>query len=228
MISLDDISAYSKCPKYYTFGATSLSQQIQIAVRVIKKAYTTTLETEHLVDWRRILYWTDSLCYQGVNVSDKEAMAAAKMTTEYILKFLSAWYNSIYMVEQSVGFTDVTLLLNPELGQVADIIIPTSPPVITYIDDNKITDAKMFNDIKARGLAAIASIPLDSDEIIVRHLYMSPRGALDINEIRVHIADSVQVRGLLVDIANAITSKLIYPSVTEQCTNCPFNRRCRL
>lgn len=234
-INLTQISRFSKCPRYFHYLENSLtipiSKSLTIASLVIKKAYNIALESGHLVDYRRIVGWVDTEVFRNVDVGNKESFKAARSLSEYILNFIQIWRESIYVIDKIGGYSDLTL--NISIGNrhfiegKIPIILPLDIPVITYIDNIDLTDTKMYNDIKARGLAWMVSKFLSVDKITLRHLQMKPRGGFNVNEIHLNKKKNDATGELLSQLVESINCDINYPSITEQCLTCAFRKRCK-
>ena len=58
------------------------------------------MNTGFKVDWRRIVGYVDKLVFQNVDVNDTSSFEKGRKRSEYILKFLSRWYNEFHLPEQ--------------------------------------------------------------------------------------------------------------------------------
>lgn len=209
-----------------------ITKELSIVNSVIKRAYSTTTETGHLVDSRRLMGWVDELVFRNVDITNKEWYASARQFSEHLLLFIQSWREAIYVPEVTGGYANLSLSL--ELGRshiledIVPIIIPLDPVVLMYIDDNDTTGAKMYNDIKARGLALLVYSALQAQTIVLRHLRLGPRGGFDIHQTEVYESDHERTNKMLTEIAELIDKNIDYPSVTQQCSHCLFSGRCRI
>lgn len=234
-IPLSYIAKYSQCPRRFFYLKSALptpeDRRLAIAKSVINKAYNSLTETNHLVDWRRIIGWVDTQVFKGINISNEEAFKAARITAEQILSFLQSWYHTIYVKENSGVFTDLNTQAqvdNHTIVAQIPIVRATYPPSITYIDDRLPSFAKMYNDIKARGLAWALSSTVDAVNIEVQHIVMKPKGGFDIEEITVDKDGNQRARAVISQLADSISRGIDYPSVTQQCYECAFRRKCQI
>lgn len=231
---LDDIVKFSQCPRRFLYLKEAIpvpeDRRLFIAKSTIKKAYNSFTETGHLVDWRRIIGWVDTQVFKETDVTNSEAFQAARTTSEQILSFIQAWYHTIYVNERFSVFTDLSMEApaGPHTIEAKlPIIRASDPPSIAYIDDKVIPFAKIYNDIKARGLAYILHFAFDSDLVEVQHIIMKPRGAFEIEQALVDREENRRTRAALSQIAESMRYAS-YPSVTQQCYECAFKRKCRL
>lgn len=236
LVNLNQIARFSKCPRFFRFMENviipSPDKRISIATLAIKKAYNIATESGHLADHRRVMGWVDTEVFRKIDIEDQEAFSRARVSSEQILTFIQSWREAFYSVELIGGYTDIISEVPMKDGcmvkDILPIIIPSDVPIVIYIDDVETTDAKMYNDIRARGLGWMLSKSLSCPETIVRHLCFKPRGGFGLNEIFINKDSNDRIEESILELVGSIRFNIDYPSVTEQCLNCAFKRRCKL
>lgn len=234
-ISLDDIRSASECLRYLSFLKDTVQppakKETFIITKVMQKAYLQATETRHRADWRTIVNWVDGEVFKGVTIDHTEEFDGAKMLAEHILIFLRSWYENIHLRENCIGYTNLALeqtVQGVSIYSEVPILKLENVPIIMYIDNIAMTDSRMYNDIKARGLMWLVSEALDCDIVMAQHLAVGPRGGITVNNIEADRDAHGRALEMIANTALLVKNGFTYPSVTEKCEVCPFSRRCRL
>ena len=234
-ISLRDITLFSRCPSYFKFFSSIQtpkdSKYLAIIKRVIKKAYIRRTEYLKKAEWRVITSWIDKEVFKDIDVTDKKAFQSARKLAELIFVFIDKWYTQDYLRGVSESFVDIPFRY--EYGSnliysVASVLQLDKTPVITYIDEKKTDDAKMYNDLEIRGLAWLALEELKLSRIKMRHIFVGPASGIEFNTITVHRYQNENVKKIVKQVATLISKGYDYPSFTAMCGMCQFKKRCFL
>jgi hypothetical protein len=151
-ISLDDISLFIQCPRYYFLLKKESyvfpsSRRLSIIERMIARAYTRRTDYETKSEWRSIVGWVDKEVFKDVDIADEKAFEAARKLSESVLLFLQKWYEFDYIRSSApayVGipvcydFGDVIVESRVPLIQMEDV------PVITYIDEIDYDELRIY------------------------------------------------------------------------------------
>lgn len=235
-VPLSDIKAVSQCPAYYTLLKQAPKKPApllaQIAEGVIKKAYINTADTGFRLTWRNIVAHVDRKVFKNINVEDAEEYKTGKATSEYILSFLQQWYHKMYLVEEAIGYAGIDLT-----AEVDGHVITATAPIIKLGDGATVmrvsnvvyTIGQLYNDIGMRGLLWFASEALDCEAIAGQHLAIGPQGGwMKPAEVKIDKNDHRRAKKAILQALSLIEAGIEFPSVTERCNVCPFQRRCRL
>ena len=225
----------AECPAYFQFLQTGkkkpVTKQLRVAEDIIKMCYIQANETHFKSTWRKIINHVDKAVFKDIDVTNRDELDTAKRTSEYVLTFLRHWYNDIYLPEEGIGYVDVPVtgqLSSHVIEGIVPIIKLTQKPVIVYIDDVETSVSQMYNDLSVRGLLWLVSESLGSEIIGVEHLIMSPRGGFQREYLEIEVNVAQRVRKTLEQVITMIEKGYSFPSVTEQCTKCPFQRGCMI
>ena len=234
-IHLNDIKAVSQCPAYYSFLKNAPKKPVpilaQIAEDVIKKAYVNITSTGFRITWRSVISNVDREVFRDIDTSDREQYKRGGRTSEYILVFLRNWYNNMYLSEEVAGYADLDLT-----AEIDGHVITATAPIIKLGEEATImrvsnvvySKCQLYNDISMRGLLWFASEALDCDSITGQHLAIGPQGLMNPTEVKMNKDAHRRAKKAILQALSLIEAGIEFPSVTEKCTVCPFNRRCRL
>lgn len=233
--TLKKIKTFSKCPRRYWFlqglHGKPISQDLSIAISVIKKAYIITNDTGFKVKWRKIIGWVNRRVFKNINVKDKEQYNLALKSAEYILKFLHSWYYQVYMENSGVSYVDIsieTMINNHLISSILPIVNVDEAPTIVSIGNIEKKEINLSNNIEVCGQMALLSKELEVDEIKYVYIQMKPYGGIQIHSINRNKKQHKRVIEMVNDIAQCIYKKVDYPAVSKQCDSCLFKKRCKL
>lgn len=234
-VNLNDIKAMAECPAYYQFLKKSvrkpISKQVYTAESTIKMCYRQASKTLHKCTWRRIITHVDREVFRDVDISNKEEVDIARKTSEHVLIFLRRWYHEIYLPESGLGYVDLPVasqLGNHIVWTTIPIIKLTEKPVIVYIDNIVTSTPQMYNDLSLRSLLWLTMNALDNEIVGVEHLTIKSSGGFQSTYLELNRGDSARVTKALKQILSMIERNYSFPSVTEKCTNCSFQRGCMI
>ena len=197
--------------------------------KVMKKAYIQATETGFRSEWRKIVGWVDQEVIKDQDISQTEIMERVKNESEHILKFLSHWYNKIYLKENVAAFVDLALevqLGNHIVSGSIPIIRAFEFPAIIILSDVVRNEWELYNDIEIRGLGWLALQALQVSNLLIDCLTIGPNGGFITNRVKITEETSRTARKMIKDITKNIGNGQDYPSVTSKCQTCPFQRRC--
>ena len=233
-LTLDDISSFSRCPRYYQNLKGYIfpkSRRQSIIEKVIRRAYTRRTEYEKKSEWKSVIGWIDREVFRDVDVENEESFRAARGLSESILVFIQKWYEFDYIRNTDPSYLDVPVTYD----FVSHIVVGTIPlvhvqetPVITYIDELDYDSLKIYNDIKVMGWAGMLTDQLGLDQVKVRHLVIGPKSGLSSTPAIIKKDSCKAIKETIKEIAYSIAAGVSYPSYTEACGTCPFRKGCRI
>lgn len=230
-LDLKKLDTFTKCPMSLCYPSKNkesiFTEQQRIFNLIITKAILQVMETQHRVDWKRIVGWVDKETFKDVNVFDKEQYDAAKKNSEHILLSLGIWFEQLYLQWTAESFVNVPLGVEKSgvfLEGKASVISLMNPIVCTDVTDKFFsTKRECFNDITVRAKAWLISEHLKCDEVSMQCLSLGKRGGLEItrvdydrkalNETAVHVNN----------ICRIIKQKLFYPSGNCEYIDCGYH-----
>lgn len=234
-LSLNDIVAYSECPAFYHFTKqvefSPTNVQLSMVQQVIKNAYTVATQTGFRCSWRRLVTQVDGLVFAQVDISNPGQYQYAKNLSEYILVSINKWYHDVYLKEDLFGYIDVPVRYQVGSSIIEDflpVIVIADTPILIYFSNVETTEVKLYNNLKVRGLQWLMWRNLDCDNITARYVFVGEHGGLNTTEVTIAADGHLRIEKVITSVAKLIESKVSYPSRTERCDNCSFNRRCRL
>ena len=234
-VSLPSLRAFSECPRYYYMLQevcdSPISKRVSIVISTIKKCYLLAMETGFRASWKSIIGWVDRDVFKDVDISNEESFNAAKMLSEQILNAIHAWYHTLYMKENSHTYIDIDLQAQLEDCMIfdrIDVIQLTSPIQVTLFSETSFNVGKMYNDIVVRGRAWLVAKHLDCEDVVVRMVGIGQRGGFSFETLRLGTRDHASLSNSFLQIYTSIKHGINYPSRTEACSSCSFNRRCKL
>lgn len=233
--TLQEVKLFSKCPKRYWFLQNlvrkPISQDISIVLSVIKKAYNVAHETGYKIQWRRLINWVNKHVFKDVDVKNKESYESARKVAEHIIKFLYSWYHNMYLAEECIAYTDISL--DVPLGshlvytKLPIVKIQDVPTIINISNINKI-NLHLLNDLEICGQMAFLSNEINEDKIKYEYIQMGEQGKYQNISIERDKKQHDRTIKMISDIVQSISYKVGYPAVTQQCTVCKFRRKCKI
>lgn len=207
------------------------NRSIQIIDEVMRKSYSQALDTTFKPNWKRVLAWVDKRVYQDVDMNDTESFGKAKITCEYILLFLNRWYKEILLPENVLAYSGLTLegmVSGSMISSQIPIIKLQEKPIILSVSDVVCQDWQLYNDIEARIQAWLVSSSLECDDVVYHRLTMGPKGGFNQNMIELNKKDHLRTKDMVSQVVRALNQGADFPSVSRQCLECQFHRRCRI
>jgi hypothetical protein len=236
MIPLEQIKAFSECPRYYHFVRDNEPAPVpfrhSVIENIIKEAHLQAIETGYRMDWKRVLTLVDAQVFEEVDVSDPEKFEHAKKLAGYILDSISKWYYGLYLKSSVETYIDIPLktVVNKQTvhGVIPSIQLGGEIPVITVVSDLGTNTVKLYNDLLVRGMAWLVQCELGCEAVKVIGLGIGQHGALDIVPVHIAKEDHLRTEVIIHQVVSLIVSGIDYPAVTEKCTSCPYTGRCKL
>jgi len=237
IIDIEDIAHYASCPQYYKFWTQNRpflwKPTTQIVIDAVKKAYLVAADTGYRAEWRRILGWVNRMAFDGVDVDDECEFKAARSVSEGALLALQGWYDTMYRTENLFAQIDVDVGCSVDNDDV--IVRATIPivkldeiPTVMRFTDFVSSKPRIYNDIATRGIAAMLADGCKCDTVRVQHMAIGPRGRLEYEEVQINREAHERALTAIAKIAVLIKAGMVYPSVTDMCTNCTFKKECVL
>lgn len=234
-LSLDDISIFSKCPRYFRLlesgYITPISLRLSIVEKIIKKAYIRRTEYEKKTEWKTIVNWVDRSVFKNVDIENDESFKGARKLSESVLVFIRKWYEFDYIRNVHTSYVDVPVTYdfgsNLVVGRVP-LVHVGDKLIISYIDEVETNEFKIYNNIKVMGWACMLLEELDIEELVVRYLRIGQESGMEVVEAVVKRGKCPGVREMVGEIASSIAAGISYPSYTEMCKPCSFRRGCRI
>lgn len=238
-VSLEDLKTFSKCPAYYSYTTNTLipitkkNKDISLCENVMKKAYIRAMETSFKAKWKDIINWTDQSLFSSTDFSKgmNEEISKKIAKSKESLNFLRIWYNDLYL-KQDIGYPSIKIEENINHIYVYDEIpftVLSSDQVfllsIGEIDKN-IFD--LVNDIRLRGQASLIYNKLGIEKISILYIKYTTSNSLNKKEVILNKEDNIKMNNHLFSLVQGLKTKSIYPSVSKQCNQCIFKRRCKL
>jgi len=234
-MSLEEISLGSKCLRKYhlTDDVVSLHPNAALAQSVMQRSYTRMSNVGYKPTWRSIVGWVDKLVFVDVDMNNTFDFEEGRKRSEYILKFLSRWYNEYLLPEQDDAWVDLTLEHHFDrfcvYGYLPIVKLQEERPVISLVSDRVVaTQSLLYNDIVLRGMMWLVEKALDCGEIVLEYLTIGPEGGFDRQLIYSVKEDNDRAGKMIKDVGSLIYLGIDYPSVTDDCNTCQFRRRCRV
>ena len=234
MESLNRIKTFSECPRRYTLRYTdsSTTKNIRIVESIIKEAYLQMTETGFKMDWRKLLSLVDSKIFSDIDIANTIQLEKSKLEAEYILSSLSKWYNDIYLESNIEVFVNIFMktAINRQTvcGTIPIVQLSGECPIITTVSSNDTNTVKLFNNFVVRGMAWLVQKELECDAIKCTNLGIGTKGSLDVVSIYIAKEDYLRTEDLIFQLVGLMASGVDYPSFSERCNNCEYNKKCKI
>ena len=174
----------------------------------------------------------DKMAFKDIDISIPDSYKVGKSTSEHCLTFLRTWYEAIYLKEDVIGYCDLELEMDLDrhvITGVAPIVKTDGEDIqILEITDKPRENKQLFNSLEARGLCLLLSKRLIKENINYVSICLGERGGFKVAEIKTNLVDHVRLVDNLTYITTAYEKDFSYPSVSEQCSTCPYKWRCSL
>lgn len=233
--TLDDIKAFSFCPRYYSYSKKntySKSHRASIIDKTIRKAYARKAEYNRPSQWKSIIGWMDKEIYKNVDMDNEESFYAARKLAENILEFIQKWYQFDYIRTDNPTYIDIpisyTFPSDVVVGEIPILEVNEDQVLIKYIDELEYDNLKIYNDIKVMSWACWLIEQLDIKEIRVKHIFIGPKSGISSDPAIIKKSFCPRVREMVREIATSIRAGISYPSYTEMCYTCPFKKQCSI
>jgi len=233
-LNLNEIKAFSKCPRYYSFlksGEMPISLRNKIIEHIIKKCYSRQSENNYFIPWRTVLGWIDKAIFHDIDVSLPESYEKAKQLSNSIVEPLHHWYQEEFKKEEVITYINIPakkIIGGCEIYETIPIVKMTDPITIVTIDDAISSEIQMFNDIKTRGLAWLLTQELKVDTIVNEHLLIGKLKRLEILKTNFNKEMNKKIQQTIEHIAAAIRIGVSYASISSACNTCPYKTECVL
>lgn len=236
IVSLDQLSLASKCLRRYNYTKDPAPQETEdarIAQAVVQRCYLKVARSGFKADWRKVVGWTDKLVFKDMNVDDTEAFRAGRRRSETILRWLTRWYNEIYLPEQSETWVNLSLSHDfPRFtveGVAPVVKLEKDTPTVSLVSSKVVNGVTpLYNDLRLRGLMWIIGEALESDSVRLEYLSIGEQGGFEVTEIFTDQEANARTAQMAEHVGSLIMCEVNYPSVSEQCNSCEFRRRCRI
>lgn len=235
-LTLDDIQAYSQCPRQYAFrknaGLGMQSSKYRYIIReIIKQCYINRTQHNYDPQWETIKTRINKFYFENIDVSRKEIFEPVYRESIATMGTLHYWYYKIFNEDVRTGIVNVPVSLpvsNSILTTIIDVVLLDKQygPVPIVFDNDKIIPNQLSTNIKFKSLFFMLSKELQVPvtvceygiitEQTVKYQKVFNKSAIDTIEKYVNFI----VRG--------IENKIFYPSVNEQCNHCSFQQICVL
>ncbi len=234
-VPLSDIKIVSQCPAYYALlkkvPKKPISISASIAENVIKKAYINAADTGFRITWKNIIAHVSREVFKDIDVEVSEEFTRGRRTSEHILNFLQQWYHQTYLVEEAIGYADVSLTTEIDghvITATAPVIKLSKEVTVMRVSSVVYAQGQLYNDIGMRGLLWFVSEALDCETILGQHLAIGVKGSMTLTKVKVDKDSHRRAKKAILQALSLIEAGIEFPSVTAGCLICPFNRRCRL
>lgn len=200
---------------------------------IIKAAYLRYSRKEKPCTWRQIMGWTqDNYIQDFSNITEKEYPEV-----KGILSRLSTWYGKYYLGDYcEPGLTNipVALALGNDCYYKDNLPILGSKNKLRIYDFDYATDgdtyssytgARIYNDLAAQ--ARVWAFEQATD-LNVQEYVRFVIGNQAIGVVKITMEDKLKKKNkkYMKYILEGIKEQISYPAFTEQCLNCPYNKKC--
>lgn len=237
-IPLQKIKIFSQCPRLSYFlqdkPLRPQSKIVSTTIQVAQKACLLALETEHRMDWKKIIELVDLEVFGDINFHDKQAFDNARRTAESVLNFLMYWYHTIYS-KNILIYTSISVKIPKQNIVLTDIVqFVTSEPIPHIIEfgEERKEIIGLQNDIRIRSIMSYILDELESDRVKFTYYSIGPYGGHTVagrgNDPTITCSriECERSNEVLDQLVTAMRVGLNYPSVSDQCNLCQFKRRC--
>jgi hypothetical protein len=238
-ITTSELKDFSYCPAYYNFNTLDpilikpITIKLHIISEVIKKSYLRTVQDKKKPDWKMIIGWIDRFVFQDLDPMDDLQFEQGKRLAESVLVMMKPWYENTFKPEEPIeGYVDLnidTTINDVILEGNIPLLKMTDIPTITLFYGKVVNISEVFNNIDIRTLLWITCKELQLDKINIECLCFN-----ELNGQYKSIHTSLNKR--LLDRTEEVIKQLItgiklgmnFTSRKNECTECPFWRKCSL
>jgi CRISPR/Cas system-associated exonuclease Cas4 (RecB family) len=232
-IDAEDISIYSKCPRYYWFWKTiqrpPIGLRFSVIEEIIKRAYIKRTEYSKKVEWRVILGWIDRAVFHKADIQNQEQVETLRKLAESIIEPIQHWYGLYYLKESNDAFVNVPLEYNLNshlISAVIPIVKLGDIPAFTFIDERERTNAQILSDMELRIKAWLVLKQFKLSEAMIEHYGIGKESVIGYNKVKIRLEMCDRMDAMIDAIASSIYRKTDYPSITEKCDQCQFRSKC--
>jgi len=237
IVTARDITAYSRCPKRYSFSGTDqlkVSVEQHVIQTVVKHIYLYHARQGHLIPWRHIPSRTHQVLS---DLTDSLDPIQVYKETKNLLARLSGWYNRYYLEEycdEGIVNLPIKVGLGARLTYTDSIDIVTMGKKLRLYDFDEVhnkealrhyTGIKIYNNLGVLSRIwafwkAAETMPEEYVRLVIGCQTITPV-KITITELLLEKAEKI-VR----QITRGIQDDVFYPAFSEQCLQCPFKKHC--
>lgn len=238
------VETYSKCPKKFEYSLKAgdpprfLGPKATLLKRIISDAYLKLARNQQTTAWRSVTSEIDKVIFASVPHRDhldydEVIDTYLKQSMKYMDTIRKGWYEPVYLKEELEGFSDLSVGLKIEgttLHDTIDLVLFDEKELIvcrfSSVEEHAGT---LYNDMRFRTQALLVNKRLNRPVTKLRSfVWTEDTEKVSVTDLYVHnnqeFMDKTEaaVRQML----SGIRAGIFYPSVSDQCTSCPFRKIC--
>ncbi len=232
-LSLEKILLYSQCPKKYSFDLHQIKKNTidsnkLVIKNLIKQIYINKTKDGFTTSWETIKARINKICFEPVDINNKEQFNIALKRAESLLSIMHGWYYKYYLnqtvqeglvnipLERLVSKTTITHTYDLVVLNLKHKAIPVIFDTITNPHNNLYLKAMVWllsKELK-EPINKIELWDITSTKVDIVSLY---------NKTDIEYIDKC-----INFITRSIEFKIFYPAVSEQCNSCEWKNVCTI